>query len=119
MDRIKTVNHTFLMKKLIISAAVVSIFVVMLHSTPTSWFLINKKMSRTAVYELCGLPDSTTLWDIKGELWKMDTPLGDWTMFVSFRDDHTRHQNIWVDLKPKSIGIRLYIVDNGEFDISI
>jgi hypothetical protein len=106
------------MKKILLSIALVFLVSVYM-ATPVQWFQIELKMNKKEIYTLCGPPTDTDLWDIKGERWQSLGPVWKWTMFIGLTKGYASYSSIWLDIGKKGDGLRIFLKNDGKWNIHI
>lgn len=107
------------MKKIVIVIVVLISLGLFCYSLPVSWFCVESGMTKSNVYELCGPPTDTSLWDIKGETWETGGGLWHWNMYLIFDNDIARPPDIWVNIGPDQQDIRIHLITDGQWDVRI
>ena len=104
------------MKKLLISIPLLFV-IIFVATTPFSWFKVAPGVAQNAVYLSCGKPDSTDLWDIKGEYWERKRIIWEWAMYVGFDEGNVSSSWVYLDIGVYPYNVRLYVMSNGKIDL--
>ncbi len=105
--------------KHIIPLPLVGLLLLTVYSIPFNWFKVGLDMPKVEVYELCGPPSSLEVEDVKGEYWKSSGPLWEWKMYVGLTKNEVSYSRIYLHIGPRSHDIRLYVMNDGKWDLHI